>query len=239
MPESPKLRKVQPAPLCLAAAIDEWYSAQVINSQTQSELVPAALERTPLVLHVRNAVNLTSQEFFALCAANRDLRIERSAQGDILIMPPTGGRTGVRSGELFLQLRLWADQDGSGVVFDSSTGFELPSGAIRSPDVAWVRRARLETLTIEQKETFLQLCPDFVIELRSPSDRMAILQEQMIEYMSNGAQLAWLIDPIARRVLRYRPNVGPEAVQDPSALRGDPVLPGFVLTLRAIWEPTI
>ena len=207
--------------------------------QSHAEPVPAALERTPLVLHVRNAVHLTSDEFFALCAANRDLRIERSAQGDILIMPPTGGRTGVRSGEVFLQLRLWADQDGSGVVFDSSTGFELPSGAIRSPDAGWVARARLAALTPEEREQFLPLCPDFVIELRSPSDRLAILQDKMAEYVSNGAQLAWLIDPTARRVLLYRPEVEPESLQDPLLLRGDPVLPGFVLTLQSIWEPTI
>jgi Uma2 family endonuclease len=211
----------------------------MINSPTHSEPGPAALERTPLVLHVRDAVDLTADEFFALCAANRDLRIERSAQGDILIMPPTGGRTGVRSGELFLQLRRWADQDGSGVVFDSSTGFELPGGAIRSPDVAWVTRARLAALTPEQKEKFLPLCPDFVIELRSPSDRLAVLQEKMTEYASNGAQLGWLIDPTARRVFLYRPAVEPEALQDPLVLRGDPVLPGFVLTLQPIWEPAI
>jgi len=211
----------------------------MINSPTASEPVPVALERAPLVLHVSNAVNLTADDFFALCAANRDLRIERSAQGDILIMPPTGARTGVRSGELFLQLRLWADQDGSGVVFDSSTGFELPSGAIRSPDVAWVRRARLAALTPEQKERFLPLCPDFVIELRSASDRLATLQEKMSEYVADGAQLGWLIDPTTRRVFLYGPGVEPESLQDPAALRGDPVLPGFVLRLQPVWEPVI
>jgi Uma2 family endonuclease len=212
---------------------------RMINSPTHSESVPAALEKTPLVLHVRDAVDLTVDEFFALCAANRDLRIERSEEGDILIMPPTSGRTGVRSGELFLQLRLWSDQDGSGVVFDSSTGFELPSGAIRSPDVAWVKRKRLAALTPQQKEKFLPLCPDFVIELRSSSDRLALLQEKMKEYVSNGAQLGWLIDPTTRRVYLYRPDVEPESMQNPTALRGDPVLPKFVLTLQPIWEPAI
>ena len=145
----------------------------------------------------------------------------------------------MRSGELFLQLRRWADQDGSGVVFDSSTGFELPSGAIRSPDVAWVKRARLAALTPEQKERFLPLCPDFVIELRSPSDRLALLQEKMSEYASNGAQLGWLIDPTTRRVFVYRPELEPEVLQDPLVLRGGPALPGFVLTLQPIWEPAI
>jgi Uma2 family endonuclease len=211
----------------------------MLNSQTHSEPVPAALEKTPLVLHVRDVVDLTADAFFALCAANRDLRIERSAQGDLLIMPPTGGRTGVRSGELFLQLRLWADRDGSGVVFDSSTGFELPSGAIRSPDVAWVKRARLAALTPEQREKFLPLCPDFVIELRSSSDRLAVLQEKMTEFVSNGAQLGWLIDPTTGGVFVHRPGVDPEYLQDPPVLRGDPVLPGFVLTLQPIWEPAI
>lgn len=211
----------------------------MIGSATQSEPLPAALERAPLVLHLPGTVRLTSGEFLALCAANRDLRIERSARGDILIMPPTGGRTGVRSGELFLQVRLWADRDGSGVVFDSSTGFELPDGAIRSPDVAWVQRTRLAGLTRQQAETFLPLCPDFVIELRSPSDRLTILQEKMNEYLSNGARLAWLIDPIDRQVFVYRPAVPPEAIPAPPALHGAPVLPGFVLALHPIWDPVI
>jgi Uma2 family endonuclease len=209
------------------------------SSATHSEPVPAALERTPLVLHLRDAVDLTAAEFLALCAANRDLRLERSAQADILIMPPTGGRTGVRSGEIFFHLRQWADRDGSGVVFDSSTGFELPNGAIRSPGAAWLKRVRLAELAPEQREGFLPVCPDFVIELRSPSDRFAVLQEKMTEYRSNGAQLGWLIDPTARRVFLYRPDAEPEVLQDPPLLRGDPVLPGFVLTMEPIWEPGI
>jgi len=129
------------------------------------EHVPPALERGPLVLHVQPAIDLTSEQFFALCQLNRDLRFERTAKGDIIVMPPTGAATGARNLRLGVQLSVWAERDGSVVVFDSSTGFELPNGATRSPDVAWVRRIRLAQLTPQQKERFLPLCPDFLIEL--------------------------------------------------------------------------
>jgi Uma2 family endonuclease len=136
-----------------------------------------------------------------------------------------------------MQVGTWANAEGSGVAFDSSTGFELPNGATRSPDVAWVRRTRLAALTAEQKERFLPLCPDFVIELLTPSDSIQMTQEKMGEYIANGVELGWLIDPAQRRVSVYRPGAAAETLDNPSRLSGDPVLPGFVLDLAAVWDP--
>jgi len=194
------------------------------------------MESPPLVLHLRPAIEMTREQLFQFCQLNRDLRIERTAEGDLVIMPPTGGETGARNAKLIAQVIRWAEQDGSGVVFDSSTGFDLPNGATRSPDVAWVKRSRLAALTPEQKQGFLPLCPDFVIELRSPSDPLSTLQEKMEEYRANGAQLGWLIDPVERRVYVYRPGAPVECLDNPTELKGDPVLPGFVLDLEAVWE---
>lgn len=198
--------------------------------------VQLQVQRPPLVLHVRPVLDMTRDQFFEFCQLNRDLRIERTAEGDIVIMPPTGGETGARNARLVAQVIRWADLDGSGVVFGSSTGFDLPNGATRSPDVAWVKRSRLAELTPEEKQRFLPLCPDFVIELRSPSDRLSTLQEKMEEYVANGAQLGWLIDPVQRRVYVYRPGADVECLDNPAAVSGDPVLPGFVLRLEPVWE---
>jgi Uma2 family endonuclease len=201
------------------------------------EHVPPALERGPLVLHVQPAIDLTSAQFYALCQLNRDLRFERTAKGDIVVMPPTGAATGARNLRIGVQLSLWAERDGSGVVFDSSTGFELPNGATRSPDVAWVRRTRLARLTPEQKDRFLRLCADFVIELLSPSDSLPLTQEKMHEYIANGTQLGWLIDPEHRRVYVYRPGAVTECLDNPLQLVGEPLLKGFTLDLLPIWDP--
>src|ERR671932_2756854 len=151
-------------------------------------------------------------------------------------MPPTVGETGNRNAILTTFLTTWALRDGTGAAFDSSTGFNLPNGATRAPDAAWVRRERLAALTAEQKKRFLPLCPDFVVELRSPSDRLAVIQDKMKEYMDNGARLGWLIDVPNREVYVYRPGTEAERVDEASELSGEPELPGFVLDLRAIWE---
>ncbi len=190
----------------------------------------------PLVVQMQPAVNMTDAQFFAFCQQNRDLRIERTARGEIIIMPPAGGETGDRNADLTMQLRFWAKQDGTGVAFDSSTGFALPNGADRSPDVAWVLRTRLAVLTPEQKRRFLPVCPDFVVELRSPSDRLADTQAKMEEYLANGARLGWLIDPTNRQVHVYRPNTPVEQLDDPATVSGDPVLPGFMLDVPAIFD---
>ncbi len=178
---------------------------------------------------------LTTHELFELCQLNRDWRIERTSNGEIIAMPPAGGRTGQRNFELTGIFRAWAAADGSGVGFDSSTGFILPNGAERSPDLAWVSRARWDALTDEEKEEFPPLCPDFVVELRSRSDSVAALREKMREYIANGARLGWLIDPIERRVYVYRPPDEERCLDDPEAVSGDPVLPGFVLEPRRLW----
>ena len=190
----------------------------------------------PVILRLSPVINLTGDQFFEFCQINRDLRIERTAEGEIEIMPPTGGTTSERNSETGMQLRLWAKRDGTGAVFDSSGGFNLPNGATRSPDAAWVLRSRLAALTSAQREKFIPLCPDFVIEIRSPSDSFTALQAKMQEYIDNGARLGWLIDPLQRRVYIYRPQSLPEILDNPAMLSGDPVLPGFTLDLSEIWQ---
>jgi Uma2 family endonuclease len=197
------------------------------------------MEQAPFILHLRPVIELTDDQFFEFCQINRDLRIERTAEGDLVIMPPEGGETGHRSILLGMFLTQWALQDGTGVTFGSSTGFNLPNGATRAPDAAWVKRFRLATLTADQKQKFLPLCPDFVVEIRSPSDRLSIAQAKMQEYLDNGAQLGWLIDPKSRHVYVYRPNRPVERLENPAMLAGNPILPGFVLDLQQIWETNI
>jgi Uma2 family endonuclease len=175
--------------------------------------------------------------FFAICQANREYRIERTAEGDIQIIPPTGGQTGHRNTNLITDLNLWARRDAGGAVFDSSTGFDLPNGATRSPDVSWVRRERLARLSPAEKKAFLPLAPDFVIELGSPSDDLADLQGKMQEYQANGVRLGWLIVPARRQVYVYAQEAEVELLDNPQHVGGDPVLNGFVLELKRIWEP--
>ena len=175
--------------------------------------------------------------FFEFCQINRDYRIERNATGKISIMPPTGGETGCRNSRINRVLGNWAEADGHGEVFDSSTGFDLPNGANRSPDASWVLRSRLAQLTAEQKQVFLPLAPDFVIELASPSDRVKDLHEKMREYMDNGVRLGWLIIPQTRRVFVYQPDTEPVCLENPQQLDGQNVLPGLVMDLQPVWEP--
>jgi Uma2 family endonuclease len=201
--------------------------------------VLSQVEFLPVTIRLQPVINLTDDQLLELCQQNRELRIERTAQGELLIMPPTGGETSDRNAELNMQLRLWAKHEQTGIAFDSSGGFLLPNGAMRSPDAAWVRRARLTNLTQEQKQKFLPICPDFVIELRSPSDRLSTLQAKMEEYIQNGAALGWLIDPQDRRVYIYRPERPVEWLENPTTLSGDAVLVGFVLNLQEIWQPAL
>lgn len=198
---------------------------------------PAPIESytEPLVLRTRPALDLTEDQFFALCQLNRDLRIERNAEGEWLIMPPAGGGTGRREAEIIFQLAQWAKRDRTGLVYSPSTGFRLANTAVRAPDAAWVLRSRLDAIPAEQQEKFLPLCPDFVLELRSPTDRLADVQAKMVEYLANGARLGWLIDPEHRHVYVYRPDAPVARLDRPETVAGDPVLPGFVLDLREIW----
>lgn len=190
----------------------------------------------PLTLHVPTTVDLTGDHFFEFCQVNRDLRIERTSQGDLLIMNPAGGETSRRNATLTAMFYLWAQRDGTGLVFDSSGGFTLPNGATRAPDLAWVTRSRWDALPAEDRQRFPPLCPDFVLELRSPTDTLAELQAKMEEYLDNGARLGWLIDPRGRRIYVYRPGSDVECLEDPSRISGDPELPGFVLELGDIWD---
>jgi len=190
--------------------------------------------RLPFKLNVHET-KLTEEQFVRLCQENPDLQLELTAQGELLIMPPTGLETGRRNNRLAYRVTAWADTEGSGVVFDSSTLFTLPNGAKRSPDVSWVRRERWEALSEEQRRGFGLLCPDFVVELRSPTDRLKDLQEKMQEYIDNGARLGWLIDPLEKRVYVYRPDRPVEMLDNPPTVSGDPVLPGFILQVRELW----
>ncbi len=191
----------------------------------------------PLRLRTRGAMELTDDQFFAFCRQNRDLRIEQTAEGDWIIMAPAGGETGSRNNEIARHLGNWAKQDGVGIAFDSSTGFVLPSGAKRSPDAAWVRRARLSGLTPEQKQKFLPLCPDFARELRSPSDVLGPLQEKMAEYRDSGLPLGWLLDTAGRKVFVYRPGRETQMLDTPDEISGAPEMEGFVLDLALVWNP--
>jgi Uma2 family endonuclease len=197
------------------------------------------VEIHPVVLKLTPVINLTDDQLFELCQLNRDWRIEYTAQGELIVMPPTGWETGSQNAEITFQLRWWARGDQTGVASDSSTGFKLPNGATRSPDAAWVRRSRLAGLTREQKQKFLPLCPDFVIELRSPTDNLQAAQDKMQEYLDNGAQLGWLIDPLTRRVYVYLPQRQPQILEAAGTVSADPLLPGFVLDLQKIWDPEI
>lgn len=189
-----------------------------------------------VILHWPQSMRLADAQFFEFCQANSELLIECTAQGDYEIMLPTGGETGWRNSRLIVLLSQWADQDGRGVVFDSSTGFVLPNGAIRSPDVSWVKKSKLAQLTPEQKRQFLPLCPDFVIELRSPSDNLKNLQDKMQEYRDNGAELGWLIDPEQRRVYEYQPDKEERLFEQPQFLSGGGLLKGFELNLSKVWD---
>jgi Uma2 family endonuclease len=201
-----------------------------------ARLFSVTAQNLPYLLELSvKSVGLTDEQFFLLCRDNPELRFELTAQKGLIIMPPTGSRTGWRNSELNYQLVQWAKADGTGLTFDSSTGFTLPDGAKRSPDGAWVRRERWEALSEEEQDEFAPLCPDFVLELRSPQDRLSTLQDKMSEYIENGAQLGLLIDPRARRAYIYRPGQPVESLDNPDSIRGDPVMPGFVLNLAGIW----
>ena len=191
-----------------------------------------------LELNLRPWPDLSEDEFFRLCAANRVLRMERLATGEIVIMPPAGGASSNRNVRIASDLEVWTEQDGTGICFDSSAGFRLPDGAVFAPDAAWVAGERLAGYTDEQFEGFLPLCPDFVVEIRSRTDRRVQLMAKMDQYIANGARLGFLIDPYERSVDVYRPGPGhsPEHLVAPDRIAGDPELPGFVLELERIWR---
>lgn len=199
-----------------------------------SQTVLTSESYEPLRLNICS-LSLTDEQFLRLCAENPELRLELNAQGELVVMPPTGAKTGLRNGAMNHALFAWSNTDGTGVTFDSSTLFALPNGARRSPDASWIRRERWNALTEEQQEGPAPLCPDFVVELRSPSDRLAPLHEKMREYIDNGARLGWLIDPLEKRVYVYRPGQPVETLDNPTTVSGESVLPGFILNVRELW----
>jgi Uma2 family endonuclease len=180
-------------------------------------------------------LDLTQEQFWQLCQENHDFQFERTTSGELIIMPPTGGNTGKRNVKLITQLDLWNSQTRLGEVFDSNTGFTLPNGADRSPDASWVSRERWEALTPEQQDKFVPLCPDFVVELMSPSDRLEKTRQKMQEYQENGAKLGWLINRKQQQIEIYRWHQAVEILEHPNQISGEDVLPGFVLDLTLIW----
>jgi len=179
---------------------------------------------------------ITAEQFEELCTRYRELRLELTSTGELIVMPPTGSMTGKRNFDLTSQLASWFREHGTGVCFGVDTGFTLPNGAIRGPDAAWIKREKWDSLTKQQKERFAPICPDFAVELRSPSDSLTELFLKMFEYLENGTSLGWLIDPIKRQVYVYRPNQETVVLDNPQTVSADPLLPGFTLNLTELWS---
>ena len=198
-----------------------------------------AAEPEPFVIKFKPLTYMDDEQFAKFCALNDDLRIERTAKGEIVLMPPAFTYTSKQNIKISSPLDFWAENDGTGIAYESSAGFKLPNGALRSPDASWVLISRLRELTPEEGSKFYSICPDFVIELRSSSDSLSMLQAKMREYIDNGARLGWLIDPISspKRVHIYRPQADVQILDEPSEVSGEPELPGFTLNLSRIWEP--
>lgn len=205
---SPSL-KLHPAPLSMGALVLRWASLQ----------------------H-----KLTDDDFFTLCEQNRELRIEMTKEGDMIVMMPTGGEGGNRNYNLIVEFGIWAKQDGTGVGFDSSTGFKLPNGAKRSPDLSWIQRKRWTRVPKKLRKKFPPICPDFVVELRSETDDLKVVQAKMEEYLENGAQLGWLLDPLEKKVHIYRPNEKVKILNRPKTISGEPLLQGLKLKLTGILD---
>ncbi|MBD2252270.1 Uma2 family endonuclease [Nostoc parmelioides] len=199
---------------------------------TKTDLSPTLAVNIPPTL----TLTVSHEQFVQLALANRDLQLERTATGELIVMPPTGSDTGCRNSDINAQLWLWNRQAKLGVVFDSSSGFHLPNGSDRSPDASWIRQDRWDALSIEQQETFAPICPDFVLELRSKNDSIEKLRAKMREYIDNGARLGWLIDRKNRQVEVYRPGQDVEILNHPANLSGENVLSGFVLDLTEVWK---
>ena len=188
-----------------------------------------------LVLQMSPVWEISADSFFDFCQLNSHLRIERTATGKLVVMSPAGSETGNRNAKLIQQLANWSDRDASGIEFDSSAGFVLPNGATRSPDASWIKLTRWNSLSAEQRTKFAPICPDFVVELRSPSDNLKILQDKMQEYIDNGASLGWLIDRTTRQVYIYTPDSEVKGLDNSQTISGNPILSGFMLDLAKVW----
>ena len=193
-------------------------------------------EILPIVLRLQPLIQLTEEEFATFCEQNREVRIERRRTGELELMSPTKGYTGNHEAEVVMQLGIWAKRDGMGVFFGPTAGFMLPNGAMRSPDASWILKSRLAQMTPEDENRFMPICPDFVVEVRSTTDRLGIIQDKMDEYIENGARLGLLVDPSEKRVHVYRPGAGVQIYDNPETVSAGPELPGFVLNVKDVWE---
>ena len=189
-------------------------------------------EIIPLKIRLHPSMRMTDEQFFDFCQLNQDVRIERNSKGELIFMSPTGAEGEERNFNLIGQLWLWTKQNATGVGFGSSGGFTLPNGAVRSPDAAWIEKKRWDKIDRNLRKKFAPICPDFVVELRSETDSLQVLQDKMQEYIDNGTKLGWLIDPIQQKVYIYRPNTDLEELDHPNSLNGENVLSGFVLELQ-------
>ena len=190
----------------------------------------------PIVFPLDAQIKVSLTDFQRLCSLNQETRLERSAEGDLILMPPESSWSGHRNSKISQYLGLWADQHG-GFEFGSSAGFILPNGACRSPDSSWISLDRWNSLSADDRSGFARICPDFVVELRSPSDSRAVLESKMQEYMANGSKLGWLIDPSTKTVMIYRlGQESPESLINPPQLSGETILPGFILNLSVIFK---
>ena len=210
-----------------------------MTQTTVRETAAPAVEvgQAPLIIRFEPVIEMTSELFEQFCALNDDMRIELTAEGTIEIMPPLKGDAGAKELDIGTDLNIWTRANKNGIAFGPNGTFTLPCGAVRMPDASWVSNARYDVLTDEEKSDYTPLCPDFVVELRSRSDRLSVLQTKMEEYIANGARLGWLLDPLQRQAHIYRPNAQPEILDNPESISADPELPGFTLDLKPIWEP--
>ena len=191
---------------------------------------------TAITINLDRIIQLTNDQFYQLCCNNPEIKFERNHKGEIIIVPPTGGETGKINCEINVDFGIWNRQVKLGVLFDSSTCFQFPNGANRSPDISWISNQRWNTLTKEQKEKFPPIAPDFVLELMSPTDTLKETQAKMQEYMANGVKLGWLINRKQRQVEIYRSGQPVEILENPTQLSGEDVLPEFTLDLKIVWQ---
>ena len=206
-----------------------------MTSVLQDLLKLDVIQHSEIVVKLRPDEPMDDDEFFDFCQRFDNERVEQTADGEIIIMPPAGFETSNRNAEIVTQLRIWAKKDASGLVTESNGEYVLPNGAKRAPDAAWILKSRVEKISKKRREKFLPLCPDFVVELMSPSERLKDVQEKMHEYVENGARLGWLINPKEKEVHIYRPNAEIEILKNPKTVSGENVLPGFELDLTEIW----
>lgn len=190
---------------------------------------------TAITVNFSPTIELTDEQFYHICRSNTDVKFERNPTGELIILPPTGGETGKHNAEMLIDLGIWNRQTKLGVLFDSSTCFKLPNGADRSPDIAWIRQDRWDGLTVEEKEKFPAIAPDFTVELMSPSDNLKDLRSKMREYIDNQVKLGWLINRQTRQVEIYRLGQAVEILECPAQLSGENILPGLMLNLQALW----